>query len=222
MSIAPADRSVSSEPAPVDPWTRACLLESWAGEARVNLIRVVAILVFYANHLLNVYVYGDPSAAGSFHRAATYLTVSWAILAFVIFYLLSRRQAPTALKYVATAGDLALLTLLLTQAGGVKSPLVLIFFLVIAAAALRLSLPLVYVATLGSIVSYLFLLGAYAWYQIGWEEYYANPALRIPRIQQVISVLALGTAGFLAGQVVRQARRLVRGYPVAIATSRED
>lgn len=215
--------SIASANPAGDAWADTRRLEEWAGEARVNLIRVLAILVFYANHLLNVYVFrDDPTASGSYHVAVTALTVSWAILAFVIWYLLSRRLVLPLLKYVATAGDLALLTLLLAQGGGMKSPLVVLYFLVIAAAALRLSLPLVYFATLGSIACYLFLLGAYAWYQVGWEEYYSNPFVRIPRAHQVIFVLALGTAGFLAGQVVRQARRLVRGYPVTVAASRED
>lgn len=204
-------------------WADARRIEAWAGEVRVNLIRVAAILAFYGHHLLNVYIFrDDPTVGGRFHVAMTTLTVSWSIMAGVIYYLLSRRWVPPALKYAATAGDLALLTLLLAQAGGVQSPLVVLYFLVISAAALRLSLPLVYVTTLGAILSYLLLLGGYAWYQIGLEEYYANPAVRIPRTHQIIMVLALATAGFLAGQMVRQARRLVHGYPVTIATTREN
>jgi hypothetical protein len=216
MAIAPSNSTG-------DTWADARRLEAWAGEARVNLLRVAALLVFYGYHLLNVYVFrADPTVAGRFHVAATALVVSWAIMAFVIYFILSRRWVPPALKYAVTAGDLALITLLLAQAGGVKGPLVVLYFLVIAAAPLRLSLPLVYAATLGSIMSYLFLLGAYAWYQVGWEEYYQNPAVQIPRTHEIIFLLALGTAGFLAGQTVRQARRLVRGYPVTVATSRED
>jgi hypothetical protein len=216
MSIAPAN-SVG------DAWADARRLEEWAGEARVNLVRVAAVLAFYAHHLLNVYVFrDDPTIVGPFHAAATALTVAWAIVAFAVYYLLSHRQVSPVLKYAATAGDLALLTLLLAQAGGVKSPLVVLYFLVIAAAALRLSLPLVYAATLGSIACYLLLLGAYAWFQVGWGEYYSNPLARIPRTQQIIFVLGLGTAGFLAGQTVRQTRRLVRGYPVRVPTGRED
>ncbi|HMF19131.1 MAG TPA: hypothetical protein VKE98_18115 [Gemmataceae bacterium] len=206
-----------------DAWADARRLEEWAGEARVNLVRVAAILAFYAHHLLNVYVFrDDPTVVGPFHVATTTLTVAWAILAFAVYYLLSQRQVWPGLKYAATAGDLALLTLLVAVAGGVQSPLVVLYFLVIAAAALRLSLPLVYAATLGSIACYLFLLGAYAWLQVGWEEYYSNPVVRIPRTQQIIFVLGLATAGFLAGQTVRQARRLVHGYPVRAPTSRED
>lgn len=100
--------------------------------------------------------------------------------------------------------------------------MVALYFPIIAAASLRLSLPLVYVATLGSMTCYLFLLGAYAWYQVGWEEYYRNPTVRIPRSNQMILLLAFGTTGLLAGQMVRQARRMVRGYPVTVASDEED
>ena len=53
-------------------WEDARRLEAWAGETRVNLIRSIALVVFYANHLLYVYVYGkDQAAGGSFHAAVT-------------------------------------------------------------------------------------------------------------------------------------------------------
>ena len=73
MSTAPAN-SVG------DAWADARRLEGWAGEARVNLVRVAAILAFYAHHLLNVYVFrDDPTVVGPFHVATTTLTVAWAI-----------------------------------------------------------------------------------------------------------------------------------------------
>jgi hypothetical protein len=34
-------------------------------------------------------------------------------------------------------------------------------------------------------------------------------------------LLALGAAGVLAGQVIRQARRMVAGYPVEVSPPRE-
>ncbi len=193
-----------------DPWAEM----SRDGEARVNWIRLAAILFFYAHHLLNVYCFSDdPSVGGRFHLASTALAASWLLMVFAVYRLLLLPRKLPGLKYATTAADLALLTLLLAQAGGVRSPLLVLYFLVIAAAALRWSLSVVYLAATGAILSYLFLLGAYAWYQIGWEEYYRNPDVRIPRSNQVIFVLGLGTAGFLAGQMVRQARRLVCSDP---------
>ena len=52
-------------------WEDASRLEAWAGEVRVNLIRSLALVVFYANHLLNVYVWRDPNVDGAFHAAVT-------------------------------------------------------------------------------------------------------------------------------------------------------
>src|SRR5437588_13020013 len=88
-----------------------------------------------------------------------------------------------------------------------------------AGAPLRLWLRLVYVTTIAGILGYLFLLGYYAWYVIGWEKYYSTPELRIPRSTEAITVLALLTAGVFAGQVVRQARRMVERYPVTLVPS---
>ena len=109
-----------------------------------------------------------------------------------------------------------MVTTLCAIAGGPRTPLVVLFFAVIASAPLRLSLRLVYVTTIGAVLGYLFLLGYYAWYVIGWTKYYSTPDLRIPRSAEAIVVLALLTTGVFAGQVVRQARRMVERYPVSI------
>jgi hypothetical protein len=39
--------------------------------------------------------------------------------------------------------------------------------------------------------------------------YYATPTLQIPRSHEIIVLLTMGVTGLLAGQVVRQARRMV-------------
>jgi hypothetical protein len=201
-----------------DRWADAQRIESWAGEVRVNLIRLAALLAFYGYHLVNVYFFrDDPASAGAFHVAVTALVLAWSIGVVVLHLCLSRRWVPPALKYVAVLADILFLTMLLAVAGGPRSPLVVLYFLVIASAVLRLALPLVYVATVASIVSYVMLLGHHAYILVGYEKYYAQGSPeRIPRTQQVIFVLALAVAGFLAGQVVRQTRRLVAGYSVSV------
>ena len=100
--------------------------------------------------------------------------------------------------------------LLVVSVGGPKTSLVLLLFLVIASAPPRLSLGVVYAATLSSVGVYLAVLAWYVFVQVGSVVYYSDPDKRIPRSSQVIFVLTLLTAGFLAGQGVRQARRLVR------------
>jgi hypothetical protein len=206
-----------------NPWTDAQRLEGWAGEVRVNLVRVLALVGFYGHHLLRAYVFrADPDLTGAYHAQVTAVVVAWLAAALGLHFCLIRRWVPPGLKYAAVLWDLTLLTaLLIFTPEGPRSPLVALYFVVIATAPLRLSLRLVYAATFGAVAGYLALLGEYVFFRIGAERYYADPALRIPRAHEVMVLLALGTAGLLAGQVVRQARRLVLGHPVSVRDVKE-
>jgi hypothetical protein len=198
------------------PWSDAQRLEGYAGEVRVNLLRLTAIVVFYGHHLVNVFlIQDDPTLRGPYHAKVTVLALAWAMAVLAIHFCLSRRWVSPALKYVATAWDLLLITALLVIGGDGKSMFAVFYFLVIIAAALRLSLPLVYCATLGTMAAYLFFLG-YVRFGL-----HADDRERLSRPQQVIVLLALGAAGLLAGQVVRQVRRLLGGYPVRVVDSQE-
>jgi len=206
-------------------WDDARRLEAWAGETRVNLIRAVALVGFYGYHLLNVYVLtDDPSLKNGYNLKVTIVVLAWALAVAVLYLCLSRRWVPPALKYVATFWDLTLITALLLsdKAAGPHSPLVFLYFLVVAASPLRLSLRLVYAATLGAMAAATLMMGFYVFGLIGSMDYYnADLHLQVQRPSEIIFLLALGAAGLLAGQVVRQARRLVQGYPVTVEDKRE-
>ena len=196
----------------IDPaWRAAQRLEGLAGEARVNLIRLVALVAFYGHHLVNVFLIGDdPSLKGDYHVVVTSLVLAWSLAVLVIHYCLMRRWIPLALKYVVTAWDILLITTLLMAGGDGRSMLGVLYFLVVIAAPLRLSLSLVWTATLGAMAGYAFFLGYVRWrMELPIEQ-------RLSRPQQVVFLLALGAAGLLAGQFVRQCRRLVRGSPVPV------
>jgi hypothetical protein len=192
-------------------WSAAQRLEGLAGEVRVNLIRLAAIVAFYGHHLVNVFVIGDdPSLKGGYHVVVTSLVLAWALTVLIVHYCLMRRWIPAGLKYVVTAWDILLITTLLMVGGDGRSMLAVLYFLVIVAAPLRLSLPLVWTATLGAMAGYAFFLGYVRWrLEVPIEQ-------RTPRPQQVVFLLALGAAGLLAGQFVRQCRRLVYGTPVPV------
>jgi hypothetical protein len=49
--------------------------ESWAGEIRVNYIRLVAIALFYGQHLLHLMLNRSESFDASYHLRATVLPV---------------------------------------------------------------------------------------------------------------------------------------------------
>lgn len=210
MSRTPSNIGFDAPPLSHAPTGPRCL-EGWAGEVRLNLVRLAAVILFYAYHLANVYVSREEQElSGAFHVCVTALVMVWSVGAVVLWLYLSRRWVPPALKYIVTAWDTVLITTLLVLARDPRSPLVILFFLLIAAAPLRLSIRLVCTTTLLALGAYGFLLGHYAFYVVGYERYYGGPA-QIPRTQEVIFALGLVAAGILAGQVVRQARRLVDG-----------
>jgi len=200
-------------------WDDARRPEAWAGEVRVNLVRVVALVVFYGHHLLNAYVLSDdPSLRGRYTANVTAIVLAWSVAAGALHVCLSRRWYPPVLKYVAVFWDLALVTQLLIVGGdGPRTPLVLLYFVVVASAPLRLSLRLVAATTLGAMAAATLVLGHFVFITVGREAYYApDSAYRVPRSYEVLFLLALGACGLLAGQSVRQARRLVAGYPVLV------
>ena len=206
-------------------WDDARRLEAWAGETRVNLIRAAALMGFYAYHLLNVFVLSDdPTLRQNYNLKVTSVVLAWTLAVGAIYVCLLRRWVPPALKYVATFYDLAMISILLLadRAAGPHSPLLFLYFLVIAAAPLRLSLKLVYASTLGAMAAAALMMGCYVFALIGQAEYYAaGSPWKVPRPSEIVFLLSLGAAGLLAGQVVRQAKRLVQGYPVTVEDKRE-
>ena len=196
-----------------DSWDLSRRIEAWAGEIRVNVIRIIAIALFYARHLVELLVTRNPAIGGIYHLRVTVVIIAWTSAAGVIHLMLSRRQYPPVMKFATSLLDVLMITLLSAIAGGPKTPLVILYFAAIAAAPLRLSLRLIYATTAGAILGYLVLLAYYAWYLIGAHLYYSDESLRIPRSQEVIVVLALLVTGLFAGQVVRQARRMIERYP---------
>jgi hypothetical protein len=185
-------------------------VERWAGEVRVNLVRLTALVAFYAYHLFDVYQNRDNSAYTPEYRAAVAAVVfAWAGVVVLAHAWLRRDRLPPALPILTTLADAVLVTALVTVSGGPKStPLVLLYPLVVAAAPPRLSLRLVWLATVAAALGYVVALGHYVFVRLGSAAYYGDPAVRIPRSQEAITLLAILTAGLLAGQAVRQVLRL--------------
>src|SRR5262245_44530706 len=105
-------------------WADAQRLEGFAGEVRVNLVRLAALVAFYAHHLVNVFLIADDaSLAGVYHASVTVLVLAWGAAVLALHYCLARRWVPPALKYVATGWDLALITALLVLGRDPKSML---------------------------------------------------------------------------------------------------
>jgi hypothetical protein len=198
-------------------WINARRIEAWAGEVRVNVIRVIALVLLYGRHLIEYWTSPpDAPVRGAYHAQVTWACLSWAATAAALHVLLVRRRVPDWLKYFTVSFDAAMITLICCLARDGRTPLVMLYFLLIATAPLRMSLRVVYAATVSAMGGYLIQVANYAWIVIGYQKYYATPELRIPRSHEVFVVLCLVVAGLLAGQSVRQARRLSDGYPVTV------
>lgn len=190
-------------------WEPSLRPEAWAGEIRVNLIRLAAIVLFYGRHLIEWFLAApDAPIRGRYHLAVTGVVLLWTVLALLLHGWLSRRYFEPWMKFLAIAVDGLMITLLCILAGGPRTPLVLVYFGLIASSPLRLSIRAVYFATAVATAGYLVLLGHYEWYQIGFRRYYATPELRIPRSEEIITLLAMLVCGLFAGQIVRQIRRI--------------
>ena len=190
--------------------------EEFEGEGRANLLRAVGLAAFYAVELLNYHVL--KAVTREFHLAVTMLVLAWAMLCLGVLLCRKNGIFPEWLKFLSTGCDLLLLTSVLTLADGPKSPLIVGYLLIIALASLRFSLRLIWFATGGAIVGYLFLLGNARWAPAieGWER----GDTTVPRHYQLIFVLALVLTGVVLGQVIRRVRALAEDYAQRLGQTR--
>ncbi|MEM9070954.1 MAG: hypothetical protein AAGE52_20760 [Myxococcota bacterium] len=193
------------------PWSVVQRVWSYRGEERANVMRVIAIAVFYVVQLANRHglnlgilkLEAVESVTAEFHAAVTALTVAWMAVALGALVMMRSRRFPPALKYVTTTIDVVLLSALLLIADGPRSPLVVIYFIVLAGAPLRFSVPLVRYTTFATIAGYIFVVG---------DAWLRRPELQVPRYQQVIMVLTLGFCGLVLSQLMRAVRDAAESY----------
>lgn len=190
--------------------------QEYEGEARANLLRIVAIGAFYSVQLINYHIVyaGDPQQL-PFHQKATGIAVAWTMVALAVMLCLRRRMFPAALKYCSTACDLVLLTSLAAAANRALSPLVLAYFVIIAISGLRFSLGLVWFSTLGAMISYYLLVGMTdpKWFD---QEHV------VPVHEQLITLLSLGLCGIVIGQVVRRVKGMAAEYAERLAAVKKS
>jgi hypothetical protein len=201
-----------ASPAPIMPTDRQWFIVSrwqqFAGEGRANLLRVIAVASFYGVQLLNYYAWGE--VPRDRHVAITGLAVTWTMLAAGVHFCLRTRLFPAWLKFLSTGGDIVLLTSVLTLVSGAASALVVAYFVILALAALRFSLALLWFATGASCAGYVFLLGYARWAA-------DRPEMIVPRLQQLLFLIALVLTGIVLGQVVRRVRSLAEDYTRRLA-----
>lgn len=204
-------------------WYIAQRWQQYDGEVRANLLRIAAIGVFYLLHLWNYlgsqgrlpdWGFLQLAKAGvidrRFHLLATLLALSWAMAAAAVHLCLRNRVFPRWISAASTTFDLVMLTCVLSISSGPRSPLVVGYFLIIVLAALRFSLPLVRLATVGAAVGYVCVLGVAKWPERFGRD--ATAELSVPRYEQLVMLAAFILCGVFVGQVVRQARSVAEEY----------
>ena len=198
--------------------------QEYEGEGRTNLLRILAIGVFYLVELAN-YHWLSPGSGNpdfiAYHQKVTALAVAWTMVSLAVLLCLRLQVFPAFLKYVSTGCDLLLLTALASvdhgkssAPDGPDSPLVLIYFLVLALAAVRFSLGLVWFATLGSMAGYMALVGLK-------DKTWFDADHSVPPVTQLITVLSLALTGVVLGQVIRRVKSLAEEYASRMAKTRE-
>ena len=186
--------------------------QEYQGEGRANLLRIIGIAAFYGVELANyrglrLGFFEMPrieTVDRPFHLAVTALAVAWTMTALAVHICLRRQVFPASLKLLSTGADIVLLTCVLCVSNGPRSPLVVGYFLIVALAALRFSLPLVRFATAGSMLGYLAVLGHAKWLAVR--------DLRVPRYHEVMFLLVLALTGITIGQVLRAVRSMAVEY----------
>ncbi len=166
-------------------------LQRW-GRHRPRLASVLVTMgALYVHHAV-AYMTGNPGSQGAFHWWATGTVLLVCSYAWLFQVLLMRPRAKRAMLYAWVGTDIVVFTLFLTfAAGGPRSPLVVIYFCMVASAALSFNRYMVWWVTAACIAAYLCLILAAQWY-----------APELPRVEYqevvpfVISMLAVGVVQY--------------------------
>lgn len=187
-------------------WHIASRWQEFDGELRSAVLRAIAVVVFYSVQLIHFIGLNDRTTLDVlFHRQATMISVIWLCLSLAAFVALKSGFMPAWLKYIFTFSDVCLVTILAMFGKGPSSPMVLAFFVVIAMAALRFRLGLVWFSTLGSMVAYTILVA-------NADPVWFDSDHTIPILHQAITLLSIGATGVVLGQMIRSTRTMAIAF----------
>jgi hypothetical protein len=194
-----------------DSWSQLSRGLEYDGEERANQIRLIAVGLFYAVHLVRYVTLPfddmteDRIAVWNlFHIQVTLLAVFWTMLGLGLKVALQYRLFPSWLKYLSTGVDLTLMSSILLIADGPRSPATVGYFVIVAVAALRFRLRIIWCATGGAMLLYL-ALNIHA-------LYFSSREIDIPPQQTAMFLVALALEGVTIGQLVRKTEFISRMY----------
>jgi len=160
--------------------------ETWAGDVKANFIRMVGLALFTINEILNYHVFH--AVDKKFHVGSILVILIWFIAAIDFHIVLRRHWLARATPYLMPSLDLFLTTWLLFLADGPRSPLVVIYFLIIALSGARLN-PAVVLYTAGA--------ASFGYLSVWDFTKHQKPEYLVPVYHLVIVILALWLMGII-------------------------
>ncbi len=173
-------------------------LQRW-GRHRPRLASVlVTMLAFYIYHLASLWL-GNPGSQGLFHWQATGTMLFVCLYAWFFQSLLMRPRAKRYVLYAWVGTDILVFTLFTIFAlQDPRSPLLAIYFCMVAGAALSFDRYLVWLVTAAAMLSYGLVVCVSRWYQ---------PDLRSVQLREAMPfTIAMLTIGVIQYYVLRCAR----------------
>ena len=185
-----------------DWWHAVSRWLQYEGEMRAALLRVVLVAAFYGVQLVHHVFFSDRSPVEqNYHRLCTLLACVALFVSLGVILALGRQWLPAALKYVTVSLDILLLSAVAALGKGSQNPMVFALPLMIALAGMRGSLPLVWFATMGSMLSYLGLVGIN-------DEHWFDAYHETPVVEQLVVLVTLAASGTVIGQLLRAHRQI--------------
>jgi len=160
--------------------------QTWAGDRTANRIRLVVLAIFAINECINYFALHVVDQR--FHHGSLLIVAMWFLCAGIFAWMLRRHYLPRSSPYIMVSVDLLWITWLLFLADGPKSPLVGIYFLIIALTGMRLNPRVSFYSGIAAVVGYLSVL-----------EFVKTkaPQFMIPRFQETIVMLSLLSMGII-------------------------
>ena len=191
-------RYLAGEPILARPLGPVGRVRRWARRRPALAVTLVALVVFYANHLVSAYALRAADERGAFQWFVTSLVILWAAGATTFQYLTRWFRNGRVLIYGWATMDLLLFTGFLAVADGPSSSLLLGYPLLIAGTALRFRIGLIWFITGLSVAAYV---------GLALDAYWYRPHLATTAHDAVPFVLGLGVIGLIQHLIFRHIRR---------------
>jgi hypothetical protein len=172
--------------------------ETWAGDQKANRIRLAAVALFTINELVNYHVLHVVDLR--FHVGSLLIVGLWVAATALFTVMLREHIWPRAISYVIVSTDVLLLSWLLLLADGPKSPLVVLYFLVIALSGVRVN---------PGVCLYTAAASAFGYGAVLEFVKRQKPELLVPPHHAVIVALSLLLMGFVMAHLVGRALTLI-------------